>query len=521
MKKGYRLLLPVLLIICLPLYTNAQIVPSKQYGELFRKVQMSDIFKDSKTFTDMIALHPPKEIVKKYESEKNRPGFNLKTFVFDNFKLPASGQKKFKSHKHSSVVDHIDRLWPVLTRKPDKAQRTSLIRLPYPYVVPGGRFREIYYWDSYFTILGLWQSHRPTLIENMVKNFAYLINRYGFIPNGNRTYYLTRSQPPFFPLMVEVLAKAKNNPKILVTYLPEMQKEYDFWMKDSKTLTHPFSSERNLVRLDNDVLLHWYWDSSTRPRPEAFHQDSLLARNSERKPAVLYKNLRAAAESGWDFSSRWLADGANLSSIITTNIVPVDLNSLLYHYEKTLAKAYKLKGDSDKAAEYDKKAENRKKAIIKYCWDPQLHTFTDYNFKKKKATGVISAACAYPLFFNVATKEEAKETAKIIQMALLKEGGIATTVNETGQQWDKPNGWAPLQWITYKGLMNYGYKSLANEIRRRWMKVNQRVFHQTGKMMEKYNVVDPHVKAGGGEYALQDGFGWTNGVYMQFEATKQ
>ena len=519
--KSFRLYLPILLIVSLPLTLRAQIFPSKQYGELFRKVQMSDIFKDSKTFTDMIALHPPEVILKKYEAEKDQPGFDLRKFVFANFKLPQSKQSHFKSDTTATVVEHINRLWPVLTRQPDRHQLTSLIPLPYPYVVPGGRFREIYYWDSYFTILGLWHSHQTTLIKDMVKNFAYLINKYGFIPNGNRTYYLTRSQPPFFPLMVQVLAEAEHNPHILITYLPEMQKEYDFWMKGAGSLTRSNSAYRNVVRLDGDVILNRYWDSSDRPRPEAFKHDSLLALHSSQKPGELYRNLHAAAESGWDFSSRWMADKKDLSTIITTDIVPVDLNSLLYHYEKTLAEAYKMQGNSTKAADFEQKAKERMDAMRKYCWDPDLHAFTDYNFRQKKVTGVLSLACMYPLFFKVATPAEAKETANTLKMHLLKPGGVVTTVYDTGQQWDAPNGWAPLQWISYQGLVNYGFTSLAHEIRDRWMKVNQRVFHQTGKMEEKYDVVDPYVKAGGGEYPVQDGFGWTNGVYMQFEATKK
>lgn len=519
--KSFRFYLPLLLVLLFPLISEAQIYPSRQYGQLFRNVQMSDIFTDSKTFTDMIALHSPETIMKKYEAEKNQPGFDLKKFVFANFKLPESRQSHFKSDTSATVAEHINRLWPVLTRQPDKHQLSSLIPLPYPYVVPGGRFREIYYWDSYFTILGLWHSHKTDLIKDMVKNFAYLIDKYGFIPNGNRTYYLTRSQPPFFPLMVEVLAKAEHDPYVLVAYLPEMQKEYDFWMKGAGSLRHFFTATRNVVRLDGDVILNRYWDSSDRPRPEAFRHDSLLATHSKQRPSVLYRNLHAAAESGWDFSSRWMADKKDLATIITTDIVPVDLNSLLYHYEATLAKAYKMKGNDAKATYYEHTAKARMAAIQKYCWDPELQAYTDYNFRQKKVTGVLSLACMYPLFFKIATPVEAKATMGTVKMHLLKPGGVVTTVYDTGQQWDAPNGWAPLQWITYQGLVNYGFTPLAHEIRDRWMDVNQRVFHQTGKMMEKYDVVNPHVKAGGGEYPLQDGFGWTNGVYMQFEATKK
>jgi len=521
MKNTHKFFLSFFFVLYLPVAAHAQIRPSKQYGALFRAVQMSGVFSDSKVFPDMIDLHSPAEIMDKYEAVKQDPDFDLKQFVLDNFEIPPSSQSHFKSNKNLSVAKHIRRLWPVLTRQPDTTQRSSLIPLPYPYVVPGGRFREIYYWDSYFTILGLWHSQKTDLIRDMVDNFSYLIDTYGFIPNGNRTYYLSRSQPPFFPLMVQTLAEAKNNPQILAHYLPEMQREYDFWMNGSDSVTTSHTAVRNVVRLDDHTILNRYWDSSPRPRPEAFREDSLLALHSDRRPVRLYRDLRAAAESGWDFSSRWLSENDNLSSIHTTNIIPVDLNSLLYHYEKMLARAYALQGDQSEAASYQQEAENRKRAILEYCWDARLHIFTDYNFKKQKTTGVISAASLYPLFFKMATKKEAQKTVEIVRKKLLKEGGIVTTTIKTGQQWDKPNGWAPLQWIAYKSLTNYGYDALADTIRNRWMSLNQRVYHQTGKMMEKYNVVDTDVKAGGGEYPLQDGFGWTNGVYLQFKAIRK
>lgn len=521
MKNTHKFFLPVILALYLPVTAHAQIRPSERYGPLFKAVQMSHIFNDSKIFPDMIARHSPGDIMNKYEEARQNPDFDLKQFVLDNFEMPPSSQSHFESNKELSVAEHINRLWPVLTRQPDTTQHSSLIPLPHPYVVPGGRFREIYYWDTYFTILGLWHSNEINLIKNMVDNFAYLIDEYGFIPNGNRTYYLSRSQPPFFPLMVQALADARGNPKIMVQYLPELQREYDFWMKGSQSLTTTNRAVRNVVQLDANTNLNRYWDNTPRPRPEAFREDSLLALHSNRRPAQLYRDLRAAAESGWDFSSRWLDDNGKLSSIHTTDIIPVDLNSLLYHYEKTLAKTYALKGNQSKANAYQQKATNRKKGILKYCWDPRKHIFTDYNFRQQETTGVISVASLYPLFFNIATQKGAAETVALVQNKLLAEGGILTTPNDTGQQWDKPNGWAPLQWIAYKGLTNYGYDALADTLRKRWVGLNQRVFHQTGKMMEKYNVVDPDVKAGGGEYPLQDGFGWTNGVYMQFKAIRK
>lgn len=513
----------MVLSVLLPESLFAQISPAKVYGPLFVRVEMSHLFKDSKTFVDCIALNPPGVIMKRYKAEHNKPDFNLRKFVFENFRLPPSYSSGFHSDTTATVVEHINRLWPVLTRQPDTTVSgySSLIPLPHPYVVPGGRFREIYYWDSYFTLLGLRQSGKLTLMKDMIDNFAYLIRRYGFIPNGNRTYFLGRSQPPFFSLMVQLYAGAKHDNKVLVHYLPEMEKEYQFWMHGANSLNSQMHAYRRVVRLGNHVILNRYWDNIPRPRPEAFREDSLLALKSKEKPQTLYRNLRAAAESGWDFCSRWFADGKTLATIQTTDIVPVDLNSLMYHMERTLAQAWKLRGNNRKAAYYTTQADKRKKWIRKYCWDKKLNSFTDYNFVKQKPTGIISLASMYPLFFKVATKQEAESTVAVLRKYLVKPGGVVTTNNDTGQQWDAPNGWAPLQWMTYQGLVNYHYDKLADTLRSRWMRINEKVFHRTGKMMEKYNVEDLSKKAGGGEYGLQDGFGWTNGVYMQFKSTEK
>jgi alpha,alpha-trehalase len=499
----------------------AQISPAKQYGDLYVQVQMSPIFDGSKTFADCIALKSPDVIMKRYKAEKNNSGFNLRHFVLTNFKLPPSYRSNFQSDTTLSVAEHINSLWPVLTRQPrDTTRYSSLITLPHPYVVPGGRFREMYYWDSYFTMLGLAESDKTELVKDMLDDFAYLIKKYGFIPNGTRTYYLDRSQPPFFSLMVQLYSHVKNKKQVLVHYLPEMEKEYHFWMKGADSLAKNFSAYHNVVRLKGDVILNRYWSDEARPRPESFREDSLLATKSGRNPAKLYRNLRAAAESGWDFSSRWLKDRKTLGTIQTIQIIPVDLNSLMVHMEKTLAEAWKLKDNANKASFYRKRAKKRQKWIRKYCWNKKKQFFSDYNYVQQKSTGVISLASMYPLFFHVATNSQADSTVSVLKKYLLKPGGVVTTHNDTGQQWDAPNGWAPLEWITYRGLVNYHFDDIAYTIRNRWMHINQKVFHHTGKMMEKYNVVDLSKKAGGGEYKTQDGFGWTNGVYLQLKVAK-
>src|SRR6267154_5883052 len=206
--------------------------PDKIYGDLFVEVQMQHIFADGKTFVDCVPKRKPVDIMYDYGLQKG-PNFNLKKFVEENFDLPVSPQNNYKTDSTKNVVTHIKKLWGVLKRNPDKVvEGSSLLALPYPYIVPGGRFREIYYWDSYFTMLGLKESGEVEMIDNMVKDFAYLIENYGHIPNGTRTYYLGRSQPPFFSVMVELLAEIKGD-SIFQEFLPAMEKEYRFWMEGS------------------------------------------------------------------------------------------------------------------------------------------------------------------------------------------------------------------------------------------------------------------------------------------------
>jgi alpha,alpha-trehalase len=240
----------------------------------------------------------------------------------------------------------------------------------------------------------------------------------------------------------------------------------------------------------------------------------LLAKEVKRDPEDLYRNIRAACESGWDFSSRWFEDGKTLGSIITTHLIPVDLNCLIYNLEKTIARGYALHNQKEKNKIYLDLAEKRKKAILKYCWNQKNGFFFDYNFKTERQMPYFTLASSFPLFFQIATKDQAKAVEKVLSEKFVKPGGLVTTLAETKQQWDSPNGWPPLQLISIEGLERYKLKSSAATIKERWVKNNIRVYKNTGKLMEKYNVLDDQLIAGGGEYPLQDGFGWTNGVLL-------
>ncbi len=506
------------IFICLLLASGkttwAQINFEDAFGSLFEEVQTQAVFPDSKTFPDCIPLYAPDKIMREYRQNVGNTEFDLKEFVLRNFKVPQSKAKEYESDRSRPVEQHINQLWEVLQREPDTITTTSLIPLPHPYVVPGGRFREVYYWDSYFTMLGLQVSGKTDLIEHILDNFAYLIDTVGFIPNGNRTYYLGRSQPPFFASMVSLLAKTEGD-FIFTKYLPAILKEYNFWMEGKAGLTAQNPAHRRVVRLQGGEILNRYWDDKTTPRPEAYKEDMETAKKSGRDAPEVYRHLRAAAESGWDFCSRWFKDGQTLATIHTTEIIPVDLNSLLYNMEMTLSHIYQLQGNKSLQEKYRKLAQIRQQALRKYCWDTAVNYYTDYDFVARQLKKSYSLAGLYPLFFKLVSPKESRFIADFAEKTFLSAGGVLSTTVPTGEQWDAPNGWPPLEWITIRGLKNYGFESLANIIADRWVRNNIRVYKNTGKLVEKYNVQDITLDAGGGEYALQDGFGWTNGVLLK------
>jgi alpha,alpha-trehalase len=491
--------------------------PEKIYGKLFVDVQMNQVFPDGKTFVDCVPKRKPAEIVADYETQKTAPGFDLKKFVLDNFDLPVNPAEAYKTNMSEDVVTHIKNLWTVLKRTPDKeVEGSSLLPLPNPYIVPGGRFREVYYWDSYFTMLGLKESGEIAMIDNMVRNFAFLIGNYGHIPNGNRTYYLGRSQPPFFSVMVELLASVKGD-SVYQEFLPAMEKEYEFWMDGAEKLKSG-QAYRRVVRLKGGDILNRYWDDATVPRQESWREDVMTTQRSGRDKVEMYQHLRAAAESGIDFSSRWFADEKNLTTIRTTVMVPPDLNALLYHLEWAISKA-KLMNKDSAANEFRQKAIHRGELIQKYCWNKTVNFYTDYNFRTGRQSNHINPGGMYPFCFINENPDYmsflATRVADVIRGKLLKPGGIVTSEFATGQQWDAPNGWAPLEWMTIWGLDRSGQKELAADIAARWVRLNEKVYKETGRLLEKYNVVDPNKVAGGGEYPDQDGFGWTNGVLLE------
>ncbi|MBB6425323.1 alpha,alpha-trehalase TreA [Sphingopyxis sp. JAI128] len=489
--------------------------PAGLFGPLFAAVQKERVFPDSKTFADARPRRSPAAIVHDWQAQQPASGDGLRRFVLDNFDVPQ--ERTAQQPDHLPLVARITALWPLLTRvSDDPAPGSSELWLPYSYVVPGGRFRELYYWDSYFTMLGLARSGRQDLVENMVGNFGSLLDRIGHIPNGTRSYYATRSHPPFFYLMARLSRDESVEGRR--RRLGWMCKEYGFWMAGADNLA-PGGEARRVVRLADGALLNRYWDDSDRPRDESWREDvALAAEASSRDAGELWRDIRAAAESGWDFSSRWLADSRTLATIRTTRMIPVDLNALLFGLEQAIAESARALGEMGLAGDFAARADFRARAIAHHLWNEDGGHYSDFDLDSGHASDQLTAAAAFPLFAGVASAERARATAAALER-LLRLGGLMTTGCDSGQQWDAPNGWAPLQWIAIAGLRRYGEAGLADDIAERWLAMVEAHYDATGQLLEKYDVVTC-AAGSGGEYATETGFGWTNGVTLELLAAR-
>lgn len=508
-KLPFALLLVTLVVA--PAQADDQLQsPADVYGTLFERVQLQKVFSDGKTFVDALPKRDASAIMADFSKQNPNSPDALRQFVMANFDVPGMAAAPASEAQRLPLREHIYQLWSQLQRPAQSAVAgSSALALPEKYIVPGGRFREVYYWDSYFTMLGLAVDGRDDLVESMLANFESLITRYGHIPNGTRSYYLSRSQPPFFTLMVG-LSKTTDANK-LRAYVSALQQEHDFWMLGRNCISVSVPACGRVVKMADGSLLNRYWDDRATPRDESYAEDVATAALVNRPKADVYRDLRAGAESGWDFSSRWLTNPNQIQTIHTTDLVQIDLNSLLWKQEQEIVRLCQQLENLACVHAYQQQADTRAKAIHKYLWQPQQKRFVDYDFKQGRATDVLSAATLFPLFVGLATQTEADAVAHTVQQHLLAKGGLRTTGLRTGQQWDSPNGWAPLQWVAVAGLSAYGKPALAQDIAARWLQTVNTTYRETGKLLEKYDVEERR-PGGGGEYPLQDGFGWTNGV---------
>jgi len=440
-----------------------------------------------------------------------------------------------------------------------KINPPGLLYLPERYVVPGGRFNEMYGWDSYFIIRGLLESNRLDMARSMVENFFFEVENYGAMLNANRTYYLTRSQPPFMSSMVVDVYRAMQKEgghrdatadrAWLERAYADLDKDYGMWTREP--------------HLAGDTGLSRYFDFGEGPAQEALQDEAgtnrkvaeyfffhpsdadsyLVPLQPEPKVPVagprytvqvcdapttmarpdcdksieyklssdFYKGDRSMRESGFDVSSRFGPFGA-----ATHHYAPVCLNSLLYKMEKDLEQISLWLGHPDNAKQWNARAEARKKLINKYLWNPQKGMFFDYNLLTNRMSDYNYVTTFYPLWAGLATPEQAKAVAANLKV-FERPGGLPMSTIDTGAQWDLPYGWGNIEMICINGLRRYGFKEDADRISYEFLSMVAENFRRDGNIREKYNVVTRSSEASNelGYRINVIGFGWTNAAFLE------
>lgn len=526
-------------------------------GELLEAVQRSGIFADSKHFVDKALKGDPNEAFAAFHKlsgiATNGKEYKaaLEEFLKEHFEGPGSELQGTQADdfvpeprnflplvRDASVRKWalaVHALWNQLHRKAhasgksntasQRPQKHSLLCIPNAVVVPGQRFRELYYWDTYWILKGLLVSGMRSTATGMVNNLLHLLHTYGLVPNGSRTYYLNRSQPPLLSAMVRELAAGDRDMKLLRAALPLLIREHDYWTSSPKAV--------NVALKEKTHSLSRYYAAWSHPRPESFREDEATAAGlpNEQK-SQLYCQLASAAESGWDFSSRWLANGRTLATIRTTQIIPVDLNAFLYDMEVNIGDFAAALGDLCIARTFEAAAAARSEAIQTLMWDTATGQWRDLVIESTSASGVArvthsscnSAANYVPIWAGLVSEgsDQVKAALKSFKASgLLGVAGVSATTVTTGQQWDAPNAWPPIQELLIQGFTAFGGtegRQLAGSIAQRWLHTMLSNWSSQGRshhrMLEKYDAYKMGGSGGGGEYNVQFGFGWTNGVML-------
>lgn len=407
------------------------------------------------------------------------------------------------------AFDYIEGLWPRLCKVSGSNGSGSLLPTPYPFLIPAGRFTETYYWDTGFGIEGLIKSGRLNLAQMQAENMLEQIRRYGFVPNGNRDYYLSRSQPPLSSIVVRLVAEAterlatESGDQRLIDRLhnwlslraiPLLAREFElFWSDESR-------------RFDRERGLHHHWDELDATRPERYSTDD------ENSLGKSLRDVRAMAESGLDFTE--IYNGASGLNEIT-NYAPVLLNALLAGFAGNIAWLCERCGLISEQHRFNTLAAQRRSSIDRYLWDDDVGHYRSLNL----ATGELSRGLDFttfaPLYVGIASPEQAKAVHQSAA-ALLKSGGLASSnVAPAIHQWDGGNGWAPAQIMAVGGLLRYGLESEAKDLAGRWVGALVAVFEKYGGFYERIDVERCDLPARAEhQYPVQEGFLWTNASFV-------
>ncbi|PAA85041.1 hypothetical protein BOX15_Mlig022144g1 [Macrostomum lignano] len=526
---------------------SANLLNSHFYWPILDVVQRARIYPDGKQFVDMVLKHPIDEVIKDFElrglsTKSNKE--DIAKFVEDNY-LPAGSDVKAvvppdwqpdsinrlaeslaKEPAMANWVQSLHKLWRSLAKEAilSSSSIPHLSSLIMPsgtdsnwFIVPGGRFRELFYWDTYWTMQGLAVSGMHSTMKSILNIMLAFVTQLGYIPNCNRVYCLNRSQPPMLCLMFETYLKATNDMAFLRENYHLLEREYDWWMSERTStvvIDYKYSYAMN----------HYGSTESSRPRPESYREDWETASGSG-EPEHIYAELAAACESGQDFSSRWMAKPDSLASVETSHIVPVDLNAIMHRNEQLLSEWAGLLGFKAKMHLYADSAEIRINAIRNVLWNNATGCWFDWHLEKQApVSNRFYASNLVPLFTGSTHSPETTVPQVLDYLdksgALVYPAGVPFSLsgNQSHQQWDFPNVWPPYQHMLVTGLANTSNKrarQLARRLATGWLRAGLAAWRRDGVMHEKYDCRLADGGAGsGGEYASQIGFGWTNGAVL-------
>lgn len=392
-----------------------------------------------------------------------------------------------------NVENYIKSKMP-LTVRVNREDRDTLIGLPYPYTVPcaEGMFNELYYWDTYYTNKALFVIGNAEQAKNNISDILYLIEKFGYMPNGNRTHFLKRSQPPYAALMVDDVYRKTGDIVFLKRAFPVLKKEYKFWM-----------TKRNAGN-----GLNFYGTEEDDKTCKDFYENYVPTRieiDLLRDGAYAGKCYFAECESGWDFNPRFKGYCIDYN--------PVDLNSNLYLYEKLFSAYEVVLGEGDGKA-WAEKARLRAEKMNAFMWDSEIDAYKDYNYKTDERSSALSAASFQPYFAGIAKEEQSAGLKKLLSVLESDYGVFTTEKTDEKYQWAYPNVWAPCQYIAVKALERYGYSEDAKRVAGKYVKLIEKNFSAYGKLFEKYNGITGGIDAVS-EYGTPEMLGWTAGVYME------
>ncbi len=394
----------------------------------------------------------------------------------------------------------------------------GLLYLPQPYVVPGGRFNEMYGWDSYFIVRGLLHDGMVAQAKGMVDDFLYEIRNYGKILNANRTYYLTRSQPPFLTAMLLAVYGRTHDHQWIESAAPAIETYYRYWTSEphltpSTGLARYFDSgdgpAPEVIASERDPGGFTHYDRVQEyfrtHRVEEYDVSRYYDAKTNRLTPLFYKGDRSMRESGFDPSGRF---GPFSVDIIDYN--PVCLNSLLYLMESETAELL------ENAALWRDRARKRAASINKLMWNEQDGLYEDYDFSRRRMRRYPFLTTFYPLWAGIASRQQAARVAANLPL-FERAGGLQTSTSESGDQWDAPFGWAPLQLIAVEGLRRYGYNAEADRISEKFLSMVAEQYRSRSTILEKYDVVRRSAELNReirfGYRTNEAGFGWTNAVF--------